>query len=102
MVDYYSKRKEAMDYIEGILKNNPVTDKTTIYYNISKHFGFGRGFVDRHLKLLEEMEIISMDAVSVKWLKITFKSEKEFKDEAEVDVFLKEQQITPASRDELQ
>lgn len=93
LADYYSRRKEAADYIEGILKKNPITEKSVLYYNITKNFGFGKSFVDKHLKLLEDMAMVSSDKVIVKWLKVSFKSPKELQDEAEADVLLKGHQL---------
>jgi len=102
MPDYATRRIEAGKWIERYLSSVKVSQISTIEYNIAKSFGLGSFYVKKQLSLLQDVGIVKLNQKEgmIHWIAPDVKTPQEVKEEAEVEFFLKEQQHTPADREE--
>jgi hypothetical protein len=97
MPDNNKKNIEVVNFIEEQLqKSVGSVELVQLYYAVMKNYGYGQGFVNRHIKSLEYLDFVKISNNTITWKK-PLKTAKEIAEEAEVEFLLKEQKHTPAA-----
>jgi len=65
--NYYQTKKEFINSMENIIKNNSPITRDQIEYILLKRYGMGGKILDKYLKLMMRLNMIYLEGEFIKW-----------------------------------